>query len=54
MIRYYDASIIITNHSNIDYEILAKNSQQIIDTRNVFKDINKDHIIRLGEGKIYK
>ena len=51
LISEFDATIIITNHSDIDYEILAKNSKQIVDTRNVFSGLNKNNIIRLGEGK---
>ncbi|MDA9816132.1 nucleotide sugar dehydrogenase [Alphaproteobacteria bacterium] len=33
----YDATIIVTDHDNVDYESLAKNSNLIIDTRNVLK-----------------
>ena len=46
----FDACVILTNHSNISYKIIAENSNLIIDTRNVFHDINRDHIIRLGQG----
>ena len=33
----YDAIIIVTNHSNIDYSFIAEKAKLIIDTRNVFK-----------------
>ena len=46
----YDACIIVTDHSNINYELIYKNSQLIIDTRNVFKDKDGDHVKRLGQG----
>jgi len=46
----YDACVIVTNHSNIDYETIYKNCQLIIDTRNVFKDKNGHHVKRLGQG----
>ena len=46
----YDACVIVTDHSNINYEILHDNCQLIIDTRNVFKNINSKHIRRLGQG----
>ena len=46
----YDACIIITDHSDIDYDLICNNSQLIIDTRNVYKDKNDDHIKRLGQG----
>ena len=49
-IKNYDVCVIITDHSNIDYEIIHDNSQLIIDTRNVFKNKNSTHIKRLGQG----
>lgn len=35
-ISSYDAIIIVTNHSNFDYELIVKNAKLIIDTRDVF------------------
>jgi UDP-N-acetyl-D-glucosamine dehydrogenase len=35
-ISSYDAIVIITNHSNFDYQMIQKNAKLIIDTRNVF------------------
>ena len=46
----YDACIVITDHSDINYELIYDNSSLIIDTRNVFKNKNGNHIKRLGEG----
>ena len=46
----FDACAIITDHSKVDYKIICENSNVIIDTRNVFKDSNDEHIIRLGKG----
>ena len=46
----YDACVIVTDHSNIDYEIIYNHCELIIDTRNVFYDKNGDHIKRLGQG----
>ncbi len=46
----FDACVILANHSNINYNIIAKNSNLIIDTRNVFHNIKRDNIIRLGKG----
>ena len=46
----YDACVIVTDHSNIDYEMIYDNSQLIIDTRNVFYSKNGDHVKRLGQG----
>ena len=50
VIRDFDACIILTNHSNVDYSVLAKNSKLIIDTRNVLQNQKEDNIIRLGHG----
>ncbi|MCL5674944.1 MAG: nucleotide sugar dehydrogenase [Candidatus Omnitrophica bacterium] len=36
-ISSYDAVVIVTDHSNIDYQTLLKHSRMIIDTRNVYK-----------------
>ena len=49
-LKSYDACVIVTNHSNIDYDIILKNSELIIDTRNVFKDDKLKNVIRLGQG----
>lgn len=38
-LKNYDAILISTNHSNIDYKMLADNASLIIDTRNAMKDI---------------
>ena len=46
----FDATVIVTDHSNIDFELIKNNSQLIIDTRNVYDSENRDHIKRLGQG----
>ena len=46
----FDASIIITDHSNVDYEKIYNKSKLIIDTRNVFKNKTGSHVKRLGQG----
>ena len=45
-----DASVILTDHSNVDYDQILKYSDLIIDTRNVFPNIKSKKIKRLGEG----
>jgi UDP-N-acetyl-D-glucosamine dehydrogenase len=50
MLELFDACIIITDHSDIDYSLIADASKIIVDTRNVFQSYNEDNIIRLGEG----
>ncbi|MDD5136423.1 MAG: nucleotide sugar dehydrogenase [Candidatus Omnitrophica bacterium] len=43
-----DCVIIVTDHSNVDYRFIAKNSKLVVDTRNVLKDVkNKSNIVRL-------
>ena len=46
----YDACVIVTDHSNINYEAIYDHSQLIIDTRNVFDDKSGNHVKRLGQG----
>ena len=46
----YDVCIVVTDHSNVDYELIYDNCQLIIDTRNVFKNRTGNHIKRLGQG----
>ena len=50
ILENFDACAIITDHSNIDYDLILKHSSIIIDTRNVFKNKNNIKIRRLGEG----
>ncbi len=47
----YDAVVVLTDHSNINYEIVKTEAKLIIDTRNVFSGINHSNIIRLGNSQ---
>ncbi len=49
-IAKFDASVILTDHTRIDYVLIKEFSKLIIDTRNVFKKVNNKRIKRLGEG----
>ena len=42
--------VIVTNHNDIDYDLIRLNEKLIIDTRNVYHDSNDYNIIRLGQG----
>lgn len=43
-----DCVVIVTDHSNVDYKLVAKNARLMIDTRNVLKDIkDRKNIIRI-------
>jgi UDP-N-acetyl-D-glucosamine dehydrogenase len=47
-LKSYDAVVILTDHSNIDYDLVRAESKLIVDTRNVFSGIKDSKIIRLG------
>lgn len=47
MLRKYDAVYILTDHSNVDYKLILKNSKLIIDTRNVYSKENEKKILKL-------
>ena len=42
-----DCVVIVTNHSDLDYEKIVKASRLIMDTRNALKGFNGSHIVRL-------
>ena len=50
-INYYDACVVVTDHTKVDYELIYNNAQLIIDSRNVFFNKGGEHLIRLGQGK---
>ena len=50
IIPQFDATVIVTDHSNINYDSIDKHSKLIVDTRNVYGNSeNKSNIVRLGE-----
>lgn len=46
-IENYDLVIIITNHSNYDYEDISKRAKLILDTRFAYNGVRKGNIIRM-------
>ncbi len=42
-----DMAVVITNHSNVDYQSLLERLPLIVDTRNVYKGIESDKLFRL-------
>jgi UDP-N-acetyl-D-glucosamine dehydrogenase len=47
-LRSFDCVVIVTDHSNVDYRFIAKNSKLIIDTRNALKGVkNRSNIVRI-------
>ena len=45
----FDAIVILTNHSEINYQNILDSGTFIVDTRNVYNGIKRKNIIRLGE-----
>ena len=50
IVKSFDISVIITDHSNIDYNLIRLNSNSILDTRNVYQNVKMETLKRLGEG----
>ena len=47
-LKSFDCIVVVTDHSNVDYQFMAKNSKLIIDTRNALKDVkNRSNIVRI-------
>ena len=47
----YDAIVVLTDHSNVDYDLVKSESTLIVDTRNVFPGLKDSKIIRLGSSQ---
>ena len=45
VINSFDAILVITNHSYIDFDLIAQHAQLIIDTRNALKNIKSNATI---------
>jgi UDP-N-acetyl-D-glucosamine dehydrogenase len=45
LLKKQDCVVIVTDHTNIDYKFIVKNSNLIIDTRNALKGISVNHKI---------
>ena len=41
-LKKYDTVLILTDHSNIDYDLVAKEANIVVDTRNTIKEKNKN------------
>lgn len=50
-LHLYDAVVVLTDHSKVDYDLVKMESKLIIDTRNVFSGIKDSKIIRLGNSQ---
>ncbi len=47
-IKKYDISVILTDHSVFNQDLILKNSKLIFDARNLFKNIKSEKIYKLG------
>jgi UDP-N-acetyl-D-glucosamine dehydrogenase len=47
VLRRFDCVVIATDHSNINYGLILKNSKLIFDSRNVYKGINNEKVVKL-------
>lgn len=50
VISDYDAVVILTDHSGIDYESILSSSKLVVDTRNVYANSQAVNAVRLGVG----
>ena len=50
IVKSFDISVVITDHTNVDYQLIQSESTLILDTRNVYSDVKTDSLKRLGEG----
>jgi len=52
LLRDYDVTVIVTDHTTYDYEWIVAYSKRVIDTRNATKKIrnNREKITLLGAG----
>lgn len=46
--KTYDCIVLVTNHSNFDYEGIARLGVPIVDTRNAFRDYPLPHVYKIG------
>ncbi len=47
LIKEQDAVLIVTDHDNIDYKLIADNAKLVVDTRNALKEItNRENIVK--------
>ena len=42
-----DAVVVVTDHKNVDYHQVWRNSKLILDTRNAMKEFDGDKVVRL-------
>jgi UDP-N-acetyl-D-mannosaminuronate dehydrogenase len=46
-LRDADCVLVVTDHSSVDYEFIARHSNVVLDTRNAMKSIRSKNIVRI-------
>jgi UDP-N-acetyl-D-glucosamine dehydrogenase len=46
-LKRFDCAVVLSDHSDVDYVLIRKNSRLIFDTRNVYKGIKDAKISRI-------
>jgi len=46
ILKTFDAVVVVTDHTSVDYGMIAKNAKLIVDTRNVFKNNTTGTLVR--------
>jgi UDP-N-acetyl-D-glucosamine dehydrogenase len=47
MVATYDAVLIVTNHSRVNYRMIARQARLVLDARNALRDLRGENIVRL-------
>ncbi len=47
VVREADCVIVVTDHSSVDYERVARHAKVVVDTRNALRNVAGDHIVRM-------
>jgi UDP-N-acetyl-D-mannosaminuronate dehydrogenase len=42
-----DAVLVVTNHGNVDYELVVGSAKLVLDTRNALKAFDDNKVVRL-------
>jgi UDP-N-acetyl-D-glucosamine dehydrogenase len=40
-LKKYDCAVIVTDHSNVDYDFIVENSKFVLDTRNALRNVSR-------------
>ena len=51
-IKKTDAVVIITDHDQINFNLILNNASLIVDTRDVFPDVKQSNLFKLGVGEV--